>query len=51
MVATLEEVISAKKIIKEDEAELKKTQNIKSYKLGIMIENPSAALIAEILIK
>jgi phosphotransferase system enzyme I (PtsI) len=51
MVATLEEVISAKKIIKEVENELKKTSVIKNYKLGIMIEIPSAALIAEILIK
>jgi phosphoenolpyruvate-protein phosphotransferase (PTS system enzyme I) len=51
MVATLEEVISAKKIIKEVQNELKKTSVIKNYKLGIMIEIPSAALIAEILIK
>jgi phosphoenolpyruvate-protein phosphotransferase (PTS system enzyme I) len=51
MVATLEEVIAAKKIVKEVEIELKKTQVIKDYKLGIMIEIPSAALIAEILIK
>jgi phosphotransferase system enzyme I (PtsI) len=51
MVATLEEVISAKKIVKEVEAELKKNQDIKSYKLGIMIEIPAAALIADILIK
>jgi phosphotransferase system enzyme I (PtsI) len=51
MVATLEEVINAKKIIKEVENELKKTSVIKNYKLGIMIEIPSAALIAEILIK
>jgi phosphoenolpyruvate-protein phosphotransferase (PTS system enzyme I) len=51
MVATLEEVFAAKKIVKEVEIELKKTQVIKDYKLGIMIEIPSAALIAEILIK
>ena len=51
MVATLEEVIAAKKIVKEVEIELKKSQVIKDYKLGIMIEIPSAALIAEILIK
>jgi phosphotransferase system enzyme I (PtsI) len=51
MVATLEEVVSAKQILKEVETELKKTQTVNKYKLGIMIEIPSAALIAEFLIK
>ena len=51
MVATLEEVVSAKQILKDVETELKKTQTVNKYKLGIMIEIPSAALIAEFLIK
>jgi phosphoenolpyruvate-protein phosphotransferase (PTS system enzyme I) len=51
MVATLEEVLSAKQILKDVENELKKTQVVNKYKLGIMIEIPSAALIAEVLIK
>ena len=51
MVATLEEVLSAKKILSDVEDELAKTQVVNKYKLGIMIEIPSAALIAELLIK
>jgi phosphotransferase system enzyme I (PtsI) len=51
MVATLEEVVAAKQVLKEVESELKKTQVVNKYKLGIMIEIPSAALIAEFLIK
>ena len=51
MVATLEEVVAAKQVLKEVETELKKTQVVNKYKLGIMIEIPSAALIAEFLIK
>jgi phosphoenolpyruvate-protein phosphotransferase (PTS system enzyme I) len=51
MVATLEEVVAAKQVLKEVETELNKTQVVNKYKLGIMIEIPSAALIAEFLIK
>jgi phosphoenolpyruvate-protein phosphotransferase (PTS system enzyme I) len=51
MVATVEEVVRAKAIVKEIELELTKTQPIKPYKIGIMIEIPAAALNAEQLIK
>jgi phosphoenolpyruvate-protein phosphotransferase (PTS system enzyme I) len=51
MVATVEEVVRAKAIIKEVELELAKSQSIKPYKIGVMIEIPAAALNAEQLIK
>ena len=51
MVATVEEVIRAKAIIKDVEKELAQSMVLKPYKLGIMIEIPAAALMAEFLIK
>lgn len=51
MVATVEEVIGAKAIIKDVEKELAQSMVLKPYKLGIMIEIPAAALMAEFLIK
>lgn len=51
MVATLEEVVRAKAIVKDVEKELSNTLTLKPYKIGIMIEIPAAALNAEILIK
>jgi phosphotransferase system enzyme I (PtsI) len=51
MVATVEEVVRAKAIVKQVESELAKLQPIKPYKIGIMIEIPAAALNAEQLIK
>lgn len=51
MVSTLEELLQAKKIIKETEEQLlKENVEVKPYKLGIMIEVPAAALMIEDLI-
>ena len=52
MVSVLEEILSAKEIIKECENKLiKEGYKLNKYKLGIMIEVPSAALFVDVLAK
>jgi phosphotransferase system enzyme I (PtsI) len=50
MIANLEEIIATKKIVAEVEADLKESGvEVAAYKLGIMIEVPSAAFFSDVL--